>query len=677
MLQGIGTTPQQSEPGAIPGVVTKIRFIEQPMTINTASKAATNGAAPPGHRLTQTHRQLLEQGSAIDPLVIDERDYWTAISASELAALGFAGQQQITPALVLPVWSVSGTIGLFQIRPNSPRDDKDGQPIKYETPIGAHMLLDAHPRVRPMLRDPQIPLYVTEGIRKADAAISQALCCVALLGVTNWRGMNVSGGKTALTCWQSVALNGRTVYIAFDSDSATKRPVLLQAVALGEYLESKGASVQIISLPSGPNGAKVGLDDYFVHGGKAVDLPALAEPLKTVGKRLKRATQHAITQDYIDALAYLGYDFRLNECGGVLEINSAPHSDGLAAKIRSQMADLGYGSVKRMEDAYFGHAYDTRYHPVKDYLNGLVWDGKPHIATLAAYFEDAHEPILDYQGVEHSVFHLWFKRWAIGAVAKVMEAAENAMLALDGLQGAGKSFFPRWLASGLPDYFLEEAINPDDKDSYVRLIEKWLWEVSELGATTRRADVEALKAFITKRWVTVRRSYGRYDTHRPAMASLIGTVNNEGGFLQDTSGNRRYLVVTLKYIDWAYSAKCDPNQVWAEAVALYTNGEPWQLAPCEQLIRDEINKQYQAPDPIEDALRRYFIIDPQDPPQVGDWMTAAAILDVLHERGFRKDKRTSMEIAGAAKRLGLISSKQRNERGYWGIRENPITAAQR
>src|SRR5262249_40503091 len=163
--------------------------------------------------------------------------------------------------------------------------------------------------------------------------------------------------------------------------------------------------------------------------------------------------------------------------------------------------------------------------------------------------------------------------------------------------------------------------------SYVRLIEKWIWEVSELGATTRRADVEALKAFITKRTVTVRRSYGHYDTHRPAMASLIGTVNNEGGFLQDTSGNRRYLVVTLRHMDWDYAKNCDPNQVWAEAVVLYRAGEPWRLAPSEQAARDEINTHYQAPDPIEDAMRRYFMIDPQDPPQFGHWMTAAAILD--------------------------------------------------
>lgn len=637
------------------------------------TKVATtlNGTGPTGHRLTLAHRDMLVTGSGIDPLVIDEREYWTAISAAELGTFGFQGSQQLTPALVLPVWSVNGKVELHQARPDKPRTNKEGHIIKYETPAGKRMILDAHPRIRPLLRDPQIPLYITEGIRKADAAISRALCCVALLGVTNWRGTNLHGGKTALVCWQSVALNGRTIYIVFDSDSTTKRAVLLQSIALGEFLESKGAKVEIITLPSTATGAKVGLDDYFVHGGKPTDLPSLAEPLKKVARRLRQSMKNVTSQDYIDALHYLGYDFRLNECGGILEINGLPHTDPLAAKIRSQMQDLGYGPINRIEDSYYSHAYDHRYHPVKDYLNSLVWDGNQNIAELASHFTDAHEPIEDYKGVKHTVFHLWLKRWLIGAVAKVMESAENIMLVLDGPQDIGKSSFPRWLASHLPAYHLEESINPDDKDSYVRLIEKWIWEVGELGHTTRRADVEALKQFITKRMVTVRRSYGRYDIHQPAMASLIGTVNNEVGFLHDTTGNRRYLTANLRTIDWQGYTKMNVDQIWAEAVHLYKTGEPWRLAPSERVVRDLINEGYQTADPVEDALRRYFLIAICDPPQTGAWMTAESILTVLHDHGFRKDKATSMAVAGAAKRMGLHKDRVRNERGYWGIMEDP------
>jgi hypothetical protein len=305
------------------------------MTATATPTYTTNGKAPPiDRRLAQSHRDMLERASGIDPKVIKERDAWMAVNAKELSALGFMGHQQLVPALVLPVWSVNGQIAMYQIRPNTPRTKHD-KTIKYETPAGARMVLDAHPRVRPLLNNPQNPLYITEGIRKADAAVSMGLCCVALLGVTNWRGTNANGGKTPLICWQSIALNGRTVYITFDSDSATNLMVLRQAVALGEYLESKDAQEQVITLLAGQGGAKVGLDDYFVAGGTPGGLLAYAEPLKKVAKRLRQATRNATSIDCVDALKHLGYTFRLNDCSDTVEVNDTPLSDPLQAKMRS------------------------------------------------------------------------------------------------------------------------------------------------------------------------------------------------------------------------------------------------------------------------------------------------------------------------------------------------------
>src|SRR5690606_359356 len=103
----------------------------------------------------------------------------------------------------------------------------DGKLLKYETPSKSRMVLDVPPVVLPNLRDPSIPLFITEGARKADAGASAGLCSIALLGVWNWRGTNEQGGKMALADWESIALNGREVYIVFDSDVMTKPPVNL------------------------------------------------------------------------------------------------------------------------------------------------------------------------------------------------------------------------------------------------------------------------------------------------------------------------------------------------------------------------------------------------------------------------------------------------------------------
>jgi hypothetical protein len=71
------------------------------------------------------------------------------------------------------------------------------------------MVLDCHPRTRPHLGDPSRTLIVTEGIRKADAAVSAGIDAVALLGVWCWRGTNSEGGKVALAAWERIALNDR------------------------------------------------------------------------------------------------------------------------------------------------------------------------------------------------------------------------------------------------------------------------------------------------------------------------------------------------------------------------------------------------------------------------------------------------------------------------------------
>lgn len=104
------------------------------------------------------------------------------------------------------------------------------------------MTIDVHPSIRHQLEDPSIPLYITEGTKKADCAISHGLCCIALLGVWNWRGTNKHGGKTALPDWEYISLKGRRCYIVFDSDVMVKPGVHAALVRLKALLDSRGAT---------------------------------------------------------------------------------------------------------------------------------------------------------------------------------------------------------------------------------------------------------------------------------------------------------------------------------------------------------------------------------------------------------------------------------------------------
>jgi hypothetical protein len=198
--------------------------------------------------LLPQHEALLIE-SAIAPDVAMARGYRSVTDKSDLAELGFPGYQRRVPALVIPVWNVYGESETYQLRPDTPRTNtKNGKPIKYETRAGSRMLIDVPPGTLPHLDDPSIPLWVTEGIRKADSGVSRGLAIIALLGVWNWKGTNAKGGKTVLSDWDSIALNGRTVYLAFDSDAATNRQVATALNWLGQFLRRRDARVRYVRL---------------------------------------------------------------------------------------------------------------------------------------------------------------------------------------------------------------------------------------------------------------------------------------------------------------------------------------------------------------------------------------------------------------------------------------------
>ena len=201
-----------------------------------AANAASSG-------LSLEHQALIT-ASAISPDVAAVRRYRTITIKAELGRLGFALRQQRVPALLVPIWGVTGEVANYHLRPDEPRIGKNGKPLKYEFPYGSTMALDVHPHIRDHIGNPEIPLWITEGERKADAAISRGLCCVAVPGVWNWRGTNAYGGKTLLADWESVALNGREVYIAYDSDVMTKPEVHNALARLAEVLKSRGAHVR-------------------------------------------------------------------------------------------------------------------------------------------------------------------------------------------------------------------------------------------------------------------------------------------------------------------------------------------------------------------------------------------------------------------------------------------------
>jgi putative DNA primase/helicase len=222
---------------------------------------------------------MLIDDSTIAEDVAEERGYCTLPHPQEILDRGFSSVQAKTaPALAIPLFDVHGVQRDWQIRPDAPRIGRKGEIIKYETPHKHRLFLDVHPRMRQHLGNPAIPLWVTEGIKKADSLTSQGACTIGLFGgVWGFRGTNTDGVKGILDDWKHIALNGRDVRIVFDNDVMRKDEVKRALQALCAYLRKQGARLRCVAWPAAYADRKVGVDDFFAEGHTLADLEALLQ----------------------------------------------------------------------------------------------------------------------------------------------------------------------------------------------------------------------------------------------------------------------------------------------------------------------------------------------------------------------------------------------------------------
>src|SRR5262245_23243538 len=223
-----------------------------------------------GMGLVDKHVDYLS-ARAVSPEGARERGYVSADTKAQLGRLGFRPVQQRVPALIIPIYDVRGEVSNWQLRPDHPRQ-VDGRIVKFETQRGSSLKLDVHPRTHPHLGDPDVPLFVTEGSVKADAAVSAGLACVALHGVYGWKTKNDFGGTTVLPELEYVHLKRRRVFLAFDNDLLLKPQVYDALSRFYSVIEHRGADVAVVILPPRDYGTKCGLDDYFARGGNVEDL---------------------------------------------------------------------------------------------------------------------------------------------------------------------------------------------------------------------------------------------------------------------------------------------------------------------------------------------------------------------------------------------------------------------
>jgi len=222
----------------------------------------------------QDHHLADLRSSGLDEETIRLSGCYSATEPTTRMLLGWG----VGPGLVFPFpgcTKVDGT-EFCQVKPdNAPQID--GKPAKYVTPKESGCRVYLPPILdRSILTDPSRPLYLTEGCKKPLKATQDGLPTLAFAGVDAWRDRRNGKGSAPIPELDSVAWKTRQVYIIYDSDLARKPPVRFAEFRLARELRERGAKVYAIRIPGGPNGEKVGLDDYLV--GHSVDTLCEIEP---------------------------------------------------------------------------------------------------------------------------------------------------------------------------------------------------------------------------------------------------------------------------------------------------------------------------------------------------------------------------------------------------------------
>lgn len=259
----------------------------------------------------------------------------------------------------------------------------------------------------------------------------------------------------------------------------------------------------------------------------------------------------------------------------------------------------GISGALKIEDSLNLEFEKNGFHPIIDYLRSLEWDGKERVDNL----------LIDYFGADDNIYTKEaIRKMLVGAVARIMKPGckFDLVLTLVGSQGSGKSTFIKKLGK---QWFSDTFLTVQGKEALEQIQGAWLIEMAELSGL-RKAEVEAVKHFISKQEDVFRPAYGRTPETYPRQCVFFGTTNNPS-FLRDPTGNRRFNPVDVSV---ERATKCvfkdltesEIDQIWAEAMVMYKKGEPLYLSEEAKMIAENEQHEHSETDERSGIIEKYL-----------------------------------------------------------------------
>lgn len=250
-------------------------------------------------------------------------------------------------------------------------------------------------------------------------------------------------------------------------------------------------------------------------------------------------------------------------------------------------------------------AQRQRCNPLASWLQGLRWDGVARLDTWLTRYAGAKDAA--YTRAAGAC-------WLRSAVARALQPGvkADAMLVLEGLQEAGKSSLFRIIGG---EYFTDDVHDLASKDAVMAISRAWIVELPELSSLGR-AEVELIKAFLSRQVDRIRPPYGRAIVEMPRRC-IFGGTTNRADYLKDDTGNRRFWPVGVGLVDLA-ALEADREQLLAEAVASWLGGAPLYLPREVRADHAEAVEERRQEDPWETEIARWLV--------GRTWATSAEVL---------------------------------------------------